>query len=295
MSRSKRGFGATASALLACWFAACTAAPAAAPTSAPATSAPAAGAATPATATQVDASKLPLVQAGHLTLVTQDVQPPFSVVNTAGQREGFAIDLFDEMARRWGLQVTYTGMPLAALVPALSNGQYDAGAANLSVDGKPGLDFSQPTIWSYSSLIVLKSTPYPRLEDMNGKVVAAIQGSVQETLVKSYTNVNASSFANEPNMLAALRGGQIDGFVVGGTTAEPLLNQNGDVMEAQQIPSTSRTGFPVRKGNEAMLNAINTELNAMINEGLFIKLYRKWFTSPPSPKILELYPILATQ
>jgi polar amino acid transport system substrate-binding protein len=177
----------------------------------------------------------------------------------------------------------------------LSNAQYDAAAANLSTEGKPGLDFAEPVVWSYASLVVLKSQSYDSMDHMDGKVVAAIQGSQQETQVKSYSKVTYSAFPNAPAMLAALRGGQIDAFLVGDTQAQPLVQQNSDIQTTQQIPATGRTGYPVPKGHDAMLNAINTELNNMMADGTFMKFYNKWFTSPPAPKILELYPVLAGQ
>jgi ABC-type amino acid transport substrate-binding protein len=107
--------------------------------------------------------------------------------------------------------------------------------------------------------------------------------------------VTASSFANGSDMLAALRGGHIDGFVVGATTAEPLVKQSSDIQSTEEIPAVGRTGFPVPKGHDALLNAMNNELNTMMADGTFMMLYDKWFATPPSPRILEQYPVLVGQ
>ena len=183
------------------------------------------------------------------------------MVNQAGQREGFGIDTVDEVGRRLGLKTTYTAMALTALLPAVGTGQYDLGAIGLAVteERKQTLEFSTPYYWGYAGLVVPKATEVTTLEGMAGKSVAAVRGTVQEaTLRDKYPQIVLKSFDGQPNAVAALRGGQVDGFLVGGADAEEYTHADPSFKIAVEIPSDNPTALPIAKGKKALVEAVDT-------------------------------------
>src|SRR6266536_4784127 len=141
------------------------------------------------------------------------------MITAAGQREGFAIDVVDEVAKRLSLKTTYTAMALPAILSSVGTGQYDLAAIGLQVtaERRQTIDYSTPYYWGYAGLLVPKSAAYKSLDEMEGKAVAALRGSVQEaTLKEKYPKVVLKTFDGQAAAVAALRGGQVDGFLVGG-------------------------------------------------------------------------------
>jgi polar amino acid transport system substrate-binding protein len=285
--------------------AAAAASPAASPLAAASPSAGAAGALPPlptpgpplAPGAAASASNpLQLVQVGQLTVATQDVQAGFTQVDAAGTRTGFAIDLTNEIAKRLGLpQPAYTAMSLTALLPAVGSDQYDMGAIGLQVtdERRQTIDYSEPYYWGFAGLLVRKDNSFPSLDNMAGKDVAALRNTAQEqTLQQSYPRVNEKAFDNQSQALAALRGGQVDGFLVGGADAETYATEDPTLAVSQTLPSPNPTAFPLAKGKIALANAVNQQLSAIIQDGTYKQLYAKYFAGPILPQMLQLFPSL---
>jgi polar amino acid transport system substrate-binding protein len=303
---------AAASGVLLMLLAACggAAAPSASPASPAASGKPAASvaasasaAAKPASSTSASqtakpaasAANLGLVQPGQITAATQDVQRPFTMITDSGQRDGFAINTVDEIAKRLGLKTTYTAISLTTLLTGVGTGQYDIGAIGLQVteERKQTVEFSQAYYWGYAGLVVRKADPYKTLDDLKGKDAAAIRGTVQEQVLQKTAGVTVKTFDSQAPAVAALRGGQVDAFLVGGADAEDYTKQYTDLVITQELASDNPTAMPIAKGKTALVKAVNDQLDGMFKDGTYKKLYDKWFSTPPIKQFLDLHPELA--
>ncbi len=218
------------------------------------------------------------------------------MITAAGQREGFAIDVVDEVAKRLSLKTTYTAMALPAILSSVGTGQYDLAAIGLQVtaERRQTIDYSTPYYWGYAGLLVPKSAAYKSLDEMEGKAVAALRGSVQEaTLKEKYPKVVLKTFDGQAAAVAALRGGQVDGFLVGGADAEEYAHQEPTFTITQELPSENPTALPIAKGKTALAAAVDEQLTAMFKDGTYKKLYDKWFSQPMLKPFLDLHPELA--
>jgi polar amino acid transport system substrate-binding protein len=275
------------------------------PAASPASSAPAgtaAASARPSTESAASAAAKPaaqgnlgLVQAGAITAATQDVQRPFTMIDQGGKRDGFAIQTVDEIARRLNLKTTYTAISLQTLIPGVGTGQYDIGAIGLAVteERKQTIDYTQPYYWGYAGLVVRKNAPFKSLAELKGKQAAAVRGTVQEQALKSAGGIDVKTFDGQSPAVAALRGGQVDAFLVGGADAEEYTRQYNDLTISQEIPSDNPTAMPLPKGKTALGKAIDDQLDAMFKDGTYKKLYDKWFSTPILKPFLDLHPELA--
>ncbi|MBV8085907.1 MAG: amino acid ABC transporter substrate-binding protein [Chloroflexi bacterium] len=258
---------------------------------------PAASAAAKPAASAPAAANLGLAQAGQITAATQDVQRPFTMVTDSGQRDGFAINTVDEIAKRLGLKTTYTAISLTTLLTGVGTGQYDIGAIGLQVtdDRKQTVEFSEPYYWGYAGLVVRKADPVKSLDDLKGKQAAAIRGTVQETALQKLPGVTVKSFDSQSPAVASLRGGQVDAFLVGGADAEDYTKQYTDLTITQEIASDNPTAMPIAKGKAALVKAVNDQLDAMFKDGTYMALYNKWFTTAPIKQFTDLHPELVAK
>lgn len=117
---------------------------------------------------------------------------------------------------------------------------------------------------------------------------------MQETFANtSLPGAVVVKFKDQPSAVGQLLSGGIDGFVVGGPDAEEYLAREKSLKIAARADSTQGTAFPVRKGNTALVNALDKQIDDMIADGTYLRLYGKWFRQPVSAKLQEIRPGLA--
>lgn len=260
-------------------------------TAAPAASAPASGAAVAS-----PTPNLGLLTPGTLTAATQTDQYPFDFASSSGHVQGFSIDLMNEIAHRLGLTVTYKTMAFTSLLSQVAAHQYDIGVAGVSITAarQQTVNFSEPYYYGYFGIIAAKSSGLTSVADLNGKTVAVVTGSAQVTYAQqNMPDVTLKDFPDQPTALAALNGGQVDAFFLGGPDTIRYLKDNPNLMLVAAIQLTSPNGFPIAKDDPGLKAAVDSELNAMYADGTWATIYKKWFTQPiPAPMISE-YPALA--
>lgn len=238
-----------------------------------------------------------LIIPGTITAATQADQPPFAVAaEDGGKPEGFAIDLADEAAKRLGLTIEYKVTNLNGILAGLSADQYDLGVAGMVTtdERKKNVDFVQPIYWGYVAVLTNTSATEDALTDFGGRKVGVVSGSAQEKFAKTeMPGATLAQFHDQPSAIAQLLSGGIDAFVVGGSAAEEYLEREKSLKIAVTADNVQGTSLPVKKGNTALVGALDIKIDEMIADGTFVKLYRKWFAHPLSPKIVEFRPSLA--
>ncbi|MEU4157963.1 ABC transporter substrate-binding protein [Actinoplanes sp. NPDC026670] len=231
-----------------------------------------------------------------ITAGTQSEQPPFAFADAGGVPRGFSIDLAEEAARRLGLRIEYKITNLQGILTGLTADKYDMGIAGVGAtdERKKSVDFVKPYFWSFTAVVTTTGSSASALTDFGGKRVGVVSGSVQETFANS--NVPGAvvvKFKDQPAAVGQLLSGGIDAFVVGGPDAQAYLAREKTLRIAARADSTQGTSFPVRKGRTALVEALDEQIDDMIADGVYLRLYDKWFTEPVSPKLVEIRPGLA--
>jgi polar amino acid transport system substrate-binding protein len=237
-----------------------------------------------------------LIEPCVITAGTQAEQPPFAFADAGGTPEGFAIDLAEEAARRLGLRVDYKITNLQGILTGLTAGKYDMGVAGVGAteERKKSVDFVRPYFWSFTAVLTRTDSAAAALTDFAGKRVGVVSGSVQETFATGkLPGAVVVKFKDQPSAVGQLLSGGVDAFVVGGPDAQAYLDREKSLKIAARADSTQGTSFPVRKGNTALVTAVDTEIDDMIADGTYQRLYAKWFKDPVSARMIEIRPGLA--
>jgi len=239
-----------------------------------------------------------LITPGTITAGTQPDQPPFVAITQGGAKpEGFAVDLVEEAAKRLGLKIEYKVTNLTGVLTGISANQYDMGVAGfvMTEDRKKSADFVKPITWGFTAVMTRTDSRAAALTDFAGKKVGVVSGAVQESFAKAnMPGISLTAFHDRPAAIAQLLSGGIDGFVVGGSQAEEYIKKENTLKIAVQADNPDGTSLPVKKGNTALVNALDTKFDELVADGTFMKLYEKWFkTLPLSPKIVKFRPGLA--
>jgi ABC-type amino acid transport substrate-binding protein len=228
-------------------------------------------------------------------VAVQSDQYPFDFIQD-GKEVGFSIDLMNEIAKRLGLSTSYTTTSLDGLLAGVPAKQYDIAAVGLSIkpDRQKVMAFSEPYYYGYYGIIAKKSAGLSASSDFAGKTIALISGSAQDTYAKQhYPKAQIKRFEAQPQAIAALEGGQVDAFFVGGPDTMKYLQQYADLTLVATIQTSTPNGFPMSLDDPSLVAGVNSELNAMFADGTYTTIYKRWFTTPLPPKLVSEHPVLA--
>jgi polar amino acid transport system substrate-binding protein len=248
------------------------------------------------TSSPTSSPDLGLITPGTIQAATQSDQYPFAFIGTDGKEQGFSIDLVNAMAKGLGVTVSYKSLSLDPILSGIEANQYDTAAIGLSVnpDRQAAMGFTEPFYYGYFGILVKKGSGVKgTAASLAGKTLAVVTGSAQvDYSQQNYPSSAVKEFPSQPAALAALLGGQVDAFFLGGPDTVKYLKQNPSLSLAASIPTGTANAFPVAKQNTKLAKAMNGELNTMFANGTYAKIYHKWFTQPIPTQLVQEHPVL---
>ncbi len=107
-------------------------------------------------ATSAFAQDLPDLGGREVAVVTENAYPPLQFIDAEGNAVGWEYDFMAEAAERLNMQVAYENTSWDAMIPAVSEGQYDIGMTGITIrdDRKEVVDFSAPYMTSEMRMMV---------------------------------------------------------------------------------------------------------------------------------------------
>jgi polar amino acid transport system substrate-binding protein len=230
--------------------------------------------------TTADTSDLGLIKDGQLLVGTDAPYPPFEIgTPEEGNFSGFDKDVMDEIANRLGVEPTYQNSSFDTIFRDVAAGQFDivAAASTITPAREKVVDFSVPYYEAQQALVVPEDSDISTTDDLEGKVVAAQQGTTGETYAKDETSAGeVRGFQKGADALAAVTTGQVDAAIVDQPFAADAEQKQGGFEIAQEISTNELYGFPTAPG-APLLDAVNEQLTAMIDDGTMDDLYQKYF------------------
>lgn len=220
---------------------------------------------------------------GKLLVGVKTDFPPFGYMDAAGKPQGFDVDvarylaraLFEDDGRLETVPVTS-----GSRIPFLYSDWIDMIVATMTVteDRKRVLDFSDPYFSSASLLLVPAGSAVRGIEDLGGKAVAVLEGSVQEKdLEQVAPGAKRVAFKNMDEAVAALRGKKVDALCQDDMLILALAKGSRDLKAAGKPILPRPYAIAVRKGDVDTLRWINDKLSAMKKDGTYDRLREKYF------------------
>jgi ABC-type amino acid transport substrate-binding protein len=209
--------------------------------------------------------------------------PPFGYLDPSGKPAGFDVDvarylakaLFEDEGRLETVPVT-TG----SRIPFLYSDWIDMIVATMTVteERKQVLDFSEPYFVSASLLLVPAGSRVRGVEDLAGKTVAVIEGSVQEKdLALVAPAAKRVAFKKMGEAVGALKTKKVDALCQDDMLVHALAKENRDLSAAGKPIIPRPYAIAVRKGDLATLRWVNEKLSAMKKDGSYDRLREKYF------------------
>ncbi len=235
------------------------------------------------------AQEVPDLGGREVTVVTENAYPPLQFLDGGGEAVGWEYDAMAEIAKRLNITVTYENTSWDAMIPAVSEGQYDLGMTGITIkdDRKEQVDFSDPYMRSEMLMIVrgdeTRFTDAASFAADAELLVSAQPGTspfyaaVYNILDGKEDNPRIVKFETFGAGLEALKTGDVDLTLSDSTAANGYVAaSNGGLKIIGEPLATEDFGFIFPKGSD-LVAPVNAAIAAMKADGTLDALNQKWF------------------
>jgi polar amino acid transport system substrate-binding protein len=228
-----------------------------------------------------DGTTLTTLEEGKLLMGSDTTYPPFESINEAGDPEGFDVDIAMEIADRLGLELEVVTTAWDGIIPGLKSDKYDMimSAMTITPEREEEIDFSDPYIDSNQSIAVKEgTTDIATAEDLVGKVVGVQVDTTGQFTAEEIEGI--AEIRKYDTILLAFQDlelGRIDAIMNDFPVNSYLSNTRGGTEVVAVIETDEQYGIGIRKGNDALKDAVDNALMEMMEDGTYDEIYEKWF------------------
>ena len=230
---------------------------------------------------------------------TEPAFPPFEMRDDAtGNLTGFDIELMQAIGEAAGREVEFVSLPFDGLIPALQSNTIDAAISGMTITAERAqtIDFSRPYFEAGLAIAVREdNTDISSFEDLAGKRIAVQIGTTGAEQAAQAEGATLSTFDSAPLALQELLNGRVDAVVNDLPVTLYAINEANlqGIKIVGELITEEYYGMALPKNSEN-LEAINTALGTLIDNGTYAEIYGKWFSAEP-PELPEIAPALAQE
>ncbi|EPD51478.1 hypothetical protein HMPREF1210_02076 [Paenisporosarcina sp. HGH0030] len=218
-----------------------------------------------------------------LEMATSADFPPFESRNTAGEFEGFDIDLANYIADELGYELKINDMKFDGLIGALQSDRIDMVLSGMSAteDRKKNVDFSTEYNQSGEMFVTLKDSDIETIEDLEGKKLGVQLGTIQEDgankIKKDTVDFEIKAVDSANVLIQELLSNRIDVAYMDKAVAEGFIAEQNLVGFDDTTSSSPGMAVAFPKGSE-LTEKVNEVLKEAEENGKLQELKDKWLS-----------------
>lgn len=261
--------------------------PAASPAASPAGSAAPVPSGSPVTSLE------PIRQRGQLIAGVKYDQPLFGYLNPlTNELEGFDIEIAREVANQiFGdpNAIEFREAISANRIPYLQNGVVDIVAATMTANAERAeqIDFSDVYYVAGQSLLVRTDSDIQSIEDLAGRTVGTARGSTSERNIREHApEAQVELFDTYADAVQALQANRLDAVTTDDIILYGFQESNPEQLKVVGGQFTQEPyAIGVAKGNEELLNEVNTALRNIKESGRWAEIYQQFIPTEEEPEL----------
>ncbi|MEM1242814.1 MAG: ABC transporter substrate-binding protein [Cyanobacteria bacterium P01_H01_bin.26] len=230
------------------------------------------------------------VRPGYLNIVASDFDArPMSYVTANGERTGYEPELARIICKRLGLIPIWHNLPMAEFYACMETGNYDVVWFNQAItpERQQSVTFTQPYGLFDESVLVKSTSPASSPDDLAGQRVGGLADSTNIALVENFPGATAVPYPGSdrvlPEMLAALRAGEIDALIDDELVLLVAEAEDPNLRMAFSLPTQAPFAIGVAKDRTELSEKLESTLSAVIKDGTVAQLWQKWIPWKPFP------------
>jgi glutamate/aspartate transport system substrate-binding protein len=230
-----------------------------------------------------------------IVLGVREAARPFSFLNAQKESVGYSIDLclnaVDEIKRELkipDLKVQYKLVTGPERIPKLIAGEIDleCGSTTNTKARQEKVDFSYTFFVAAMRVLTAKNLQVDTIKDLAGQTIALSKGTTSEKLFTQLAagelSAQLQTFGSNVDAYKALKEGKVRAFPQDDSLLLGLAS-NDKALDALNLSNLALSVEPyavmVRKGDTALLAAVDRSLARLYASGEINALYAKWFAT----------------
>ena len=210
--------------------------------------------------------------------------PPMGFVGDNGEYTGFDLELAQEVANRLGKKFVPQPIAWDAKDMELETGNIDCIWNGFTITGREdGYTWTEPYMENSQVFVVGKDSGIKTLSDLGGKVVEVQADSSAEKALQADAALSKTfgTLQTTPDYNTAfmdLEMGAVDAIAMDVIVAGYQIEQRkADFVILDEALAAEEYGVGFKKGNEALRDQVQEQLEAMAADGTLKKISEKWF------------------
>jgi polar amino acid transport system substrate-binding protein len=232
-------------------------------------------------------------KAGKIRVAIDTAIPPFGMTDDKMQPTGSDVDLAKLLAKDLGVQLEIVTTTGPSRIPMLQTNKADVVISTLSItpDRAKVIDFSVPYADHPSVVAGLKSVQIKSLADLDGKKVAVVRGTTQDSdLTKQAKGAQIVRYEDDATMAVAVASGQADILATARSLLPAISKKNpARTVEPKITMQTNWLAIGVRKDEPKLLAWINDWVKTNLKNGKLAAIYKQYHgVDIPTDELLKM-------
>ncbi|MGC3962411.1 MAG: transporter substrate-binding domain-containing protein [Rhodocyclaceae bacterium] len=230
---------------------------------------------------------------GELTVGMLVDFPPYGILNSSNEPDGYDADVARLLAKQWGVKVNLVPVTGPNRIPYLQTNKVDLLIASLAITPERAkqVQFSAPYASASIMLNAPKNSKIKAPADLKGVKVAVARASTQDVALTAMAPEGTliQRFDDDASAVQALLSGQVDAIGCSTTVLSQIEKRMPGKYESKFALKQQYHGIVMRLGQDDLLKAVNAFVAQNRANGEFAKLYQKWLgiAMPEMPDNLE--------
>ncbi len=209
--------------------------------------------------------------------------PPYYMLDQNKQPGGFAIDVFEAVAARAGIQFRYeVKKSWADICQALKNGSVDIVPFLGRADEREEYALYTSAVETFPVSIFVRSSNIniTKIEDLDNRKVAVVLDECGFKLLAHREKILLTTFTDFEVAFQSLISGQMDAMIYPQTVMRSIMNDydlSDKVLAISPPLMEVKRGMAVRKSLPQLRDQLEVALQAFLTSEQYKDIYRKWF------------------
>ena len=215
-----------------------------------------------------------------LVMATNAEFPPYEF-HEGDDVVGIDADIARAIGEEMGMEVKIEDMAFDSIIPAVTSGKADFGAAGMTVteDRKKNVDFTDTYATATQVIIVKEGSDIAGPDDLTGKKIGVQLGTTGDIYADDIEDAEVERYNKGFEAVQALTQDKIDAVVIDGEPAKEFVAEADGLKILDEAFTEEEYAIAVAKDNDDLLKKMNEALARLKESGKIDEIVAKYISA----------------
>ena len=215
-----------------------------------------------------------------LVMATNAEFPPYEF-HEGDDVVGIDADIARAIGEEMGMEVKIEDMAFDSIIPAVTSGKADFGAAGMTVteDRKKNVDFTDTYATATQVIIVKEGSDIAGPDDLTGKKIGVQLGTTGDIYADDIEDAEVERYNKGFEAVQALTQDKIDAVVIHGQPAKEFVAEADGLKILDEAFTEEEYAIAVAKDNDDLLKKMNEALASLKESGKIDEIVAKYISA----------------